>query len=792
MVFLGAGFLSAAIFVLPLLYGVEPVASVQADAHSSLFAKPSLLAADEARDRLFVFNSISGTVVGLQASSKEALGRVSVAPGVADMVLNPKSGDLYLPDPARNSVTVIRADTWTKTNSSRGAPEEPERILLGVRPFSLAFDPARGRLYAANFQNNSVSVVDVAEGRVLATVGVGHGPRRVAVNPKTGVAYVANETDRSIAVLGGEDLRVKTIIRLPFAPRFLLVDGRRAMVYAAPLVGNSIVRIPEATLRVQELAVGRDPRDFVLDPRDGTLFIAAFAGNALVKVSPRGFVNATLVLPDGAFPGGIALDISANILYVPFTGTAQVAIVDVGADQMRITKIIKSGTNTDRATLNKTAGEAYFVNPESDTLTVLNIKTHAGSFLPAGQDPKAVVSRAGPVFDFPFTVAVNDSDRLLYVVNNVGQSVAVVDTERAVPPYTTRLGRNPRNARYVQDVGKLYVSVSGENAVAVLDRRGERVLRQIPVGKKPRSLSYHASTKRLFVVNQDSNSMSVIDVTTDEVVATIAVAKAPFLSFTTDSASRLIVAHGADPVISVVDVYALREVGRVALPATFADFVLPQGNSRAFVLLRSPSALAVLDSETAKLEQTISLNGDAMFVVATNDGIVVGQNLVGGFAELAVIDPVSLETKARARLDHSLVPAGAASISRLGNQVVFYDLATRRRLRRFDTTARSVYDVVQLPFGISHLNVQSRMSSQIYVLHDADNAASIVDMQSGQVYTVTNATPFAKLRPGSGGVIFGVALVLLVSMVVAWRRFRRRLQRILTAVTKAASILSRK
>ena len=68
----------------------------------------------------------------------------------------------------------------------------PATIPVGNGPNAMAVNPAGTYAYVANYNDNTVSVIDTATNTVTATIPVGHVPDAVAVNPAGTYVYVAN------------------------------------------------------------------------------------------------------------------------------------------------------------------------------------------------------------------------------------------------------------------------------------------------------------------------------------------------------------------------------------------------------------------------------------------------------------------------------------------------------------------------------------------------------------------------------------------------------------------------
>ncbi|MGH7529879.1 MAG: YncE family protein [Gemmatimonadales bacterium] len=76
-----------------------------------------------------------------------------------------------------------------------------QRIPVGVFPQGLSVDQATGRVFVANRDGGSSSVIDGATGEVLQTIPVGNGPGDAEYNPRNRLLYVPNGTDNSISVV---------------------------------------------------------------------------------------------------------------------------------------------------------------------------------------------------------------------------------------------------------------------------------------------------------------------------------------------------------------------------------------------------------------------------------------------------------------------------------------------------------------------------------------------------------------------------------------------------------------
>src|SRR5690606_17655341 len=67
-------------------------------------------------------------------------------------------------------------------------------IVTGAGAIGIAFDPVKNRIYSANRQTGTTTVLDADSYEILADLTTGSHPNNVKIDPKTGTAYVINKT----------------------------------------------------------------------------------------------------------------------------------------------------------------------------------------------------------------------------------------------------------------------------------------------------------------------------------------------------------------------------------------------------------------------------------------------------------------------------------------------------------------------------------------------------------------------------------------------------------------------
>ena len=119
---------------------------------------------------------------------------------------------------------------------------------VGSLPNGIAYNPASGNLYVANYGSDDVTVLDGSGGTELATIPVGSEPAMVAVNPSTNKVYVTLHGGGRLAVIDGVSDTLLTFVDLNArGPYGVAVDEPRNLVYVATIDSHRIVAVDGVT-----------------------------------------------------------------------------------------------------------------------------------------------------------------------------------------------------------------------------------------------------------------------------------------------------------------------------------------------------------------------------------------------------------------------------------------------------------------------------------------------------------------------------------------------------------------
>lgn len=128
--------------------------------------------------------------------------------------------------------------------------------------------------------------------------------------------------------------------------------------------------------------------------------------------------------------------------------------------------------------------------------------------------PKGKISPAG--------IAVNKANTRLYTVTKEDSTLYIINPNEKKVLKKVQLPAIAYSCLLSPDGSKLYISLWGGRAVAIVSTASEEIVQQVPVGDHPNELLLNKKGNFLFVANANDNTVSVINTLTNKVSETIA------------------------------------------------------------------------------------------------------------------------------------------------------------------------------------------------------------------------------------------------------------------------------
>jgi YVTN family beta-propeller protein len=211
----------------------------------------------------------------------------------------------------------------------------------------LALTADGSKLVIANFENDSVSVLDVATRTKTAEVDLrpgkidptqagiagGEFPYWVAVKGNS-AAYVSSVRDREIVVIDLAALKVTARIQVQGNPNRMILNRAQSLLFVATdnadtvdvvdTASNQVVHrikttAPRGLIRERRLPLGSSPNSLALSPDERTLYVTNGGSNSVAVISldgdgGRGRVEG--LIPTGWYPNSVSVSADGRRLYV--------------------------------------------------------------------------------------------------------------------------------------------------------------------------------------------------------------------------------------------------------------------------------------------------------------------------------------------------------------------------------------------------------------------------------------------------------------------------------------------
>ena len=361
---------------------------------------------------------------------------------------------------ARTSATRIAglALATLIAGAAQGLPTVEKVLPMGNNTAGITTDPGLGTVYVTNFDDGTVTVVDIGTLSVGGTFSVGPHPRRVVGDAAHHVAFVAMATTPG-SVFWGE-ATTNAIGSIP--------------------VGNNTRTIGSNFMLGYVYATNSD---------DKTVSVIDTTTHAVVATIPVGAGAGTAV------SNGIL-----NKLYVPNGTDGTVTVIDEVA--LKALKTIAVGKGPVYCAVDAQHGKVYVNNADDGTVSVIDSTTDTVI--------KTIASGAGTGANFG---TINPVYHRYYLPNAQAATLTIIDTDTDTVTNTVAVGKTPIESIVDANGGDVYVVNQGSNSVTVINAATETAVGAFAVGGAPWRMA--DALGHLFILNTNGASVDTMTIATE-------------------------------------------------------------------------------------------------------------------------------------------------------------------------------------------------------------------------------------------------------------------------------------
>jgi YVTN family beta-propeller protein len=438
-------------------------------------------AVDQRTDTVYVVNTGDGTVSVIDGKTCNAevtsgcgnVKTIHVGGGPNVDAIDARTDTIYVANNNDDTVSVIDGATCNATASS-GCSKTPPVVHVGGGPDGLGVDQRTETVYATNFNDGTVSVVDGAKCNATITSGCGQAPATVIVGGSPDGAVVDDATHTVYAISGGASLGWASMIDTATC------DGTHhtGCGHTAPRtpVGSAPIWIVEnPATRTIYVANQEDSNVSVLDP--ATCNAHTQSG---CRTPPRAIA--------AAFDAGaVDVDVATDTVYYSSQNNGTVSVLN---GRTCNTTHSRGCTNFAPTTTVGTAPQGLAVNQVTDTVYVANRKDDDLSVISAARCNAGYRKGCG---------------RAWPTVSTGVPAQAVAVDERTDTVYTAN--SDPDN----NSVGDTVSAIDGADCNAQVTSGCRQTPGMVKVGNGPYALTVNDRTNTIYVANGTDNTVSVIN-----------------------------------------------------------------------------------------------------------------------------------------------------------------------------------------------------------------------------------------------------------------------------------------
>jgi YVTN family beta-propeller protein len=220
-----------------------------------------------------------------------------------------------------------------------------------------------------------------------------------------------------------------------------------------------------------------------------------------------------------------------------------------------------------------------------------------------------------------------------FVTNEDGESVSVLDTDKAEVVATVNVGKRPRGLKLSPDGKEVYVAVSGlpkcpptvpdeecaklkhdfsADGIAVIDTATLKLSRLLKSGTDPEQFDVSHDGKQLYIANEDAGTISVVNISTGALEKTVPVGKEPEGVRVTPDGHWIVVTSEEGNAIYVVDPHSFAVAKSVTVGKRPRDVAFTPDGKTAYISGEFDSSLyKTTIPEAASATQILQLRKEA-------------------------------------------------------------------------------------------------------------------------------------------------------------------------------------
>lgn len=295
------------------------------------------------------------------AMAQEVVNTAKAGSGIYEAIINNNDGFIYV-----TGVGTRHAPNGALYKIDGNSLAIVDTISLQENPpYGIAINQKTNIAYTSNTRTNSVSAIDLASGKLIATIKNGDKnshTREIIVDEDRNLIYVSDvgEPSRIWIIDGKTHSFLGHIEGLGKTATGMCFLGNKDYIYLTVMGENAIYKVntQSKTVEMQFSSAGESPVNITTDGKQ--LFVANQKSGTITVLSPDGALLKSIPTGNGAI--GIAYDPIKKLIYSANRQSGSTTVID--AESFEVLADLKTGSHPNHVKIHPKTGEAYVLNKQ--------------------------------------------------------------------------------------------------------------------------------------------------------------------------------------------------------------------------------------------------------------------------------------------------------------------------------------------------------------------------------------------------------------------------------------------
>ncbi|HVB97236.1 MAG TPA: YncE family protein [Chloroflexota bacterium] len=291
-------------------------------------------------------------------------------------------------------------------------------VPAGSSPFTVAFDADVGQLFITNRYSNTVTVLDQGSYLKRTTIQVGTEPLFAVQWPGSDLIYVSNRGSASLDVINAQTDQVVGTLPGGNGPHGIAIDAARQRLLVSDFLGSTVTAVDATTGQVittiNDPSINQ-PYGIAYDATDDRYYVGNYGNNKVTIIDGQSLlVTGVIISGIGSSPHDVMWFAPLDQIYVANGYDGTVSVINGATNQVVNQIPIGSPSSWPMFFASSPSRSQIYVSTyQDDTLSVIDAAS--------GE----VLTTVG-VGSNPRGIAVDDPRRLVYVVNDMDNTMSIL------------------------------------------------------------------------------------------------------------------------------------------------------------------------------------------------------------------------------------------------------------------------------------------------------------------------------------------------------------------------------